>query len=95
MDRRRIVELRIMLIKAAVGGDADRENKDLLVEVRSNLGELLALADVTLRIREVYNRLIGGEGALDYFESRSRLIDVVRASMRDLDDLEKAAKEAL
>lgn len=94
MDRRRIVELRIMLIKAAVGGDADRENKDLLVEVRSNLGELLALADVTLRIREVYNRLIGGEGALDYFESRSRLIDVVRASMRDLDDLEKAAREA-
>jgi len=95
MDRRRIVELRIMLIKAAVGGDADRENKDLLVEVRSNLGELLALAGVTLRIREVYNRLIGGEGVLDYFESRSRLIDVVRASMRDLDDLEKAAKEAL
>jgi len=94
MDRRRIVELRIMLIKAAVGGDADRENKDLLVEVRSNLGELLALADVTLRIREVYNRLIGGEGALDYFESRSRLIDVVRVSMGDLDDLEKAAREA-
>ena len=94
MDRQRITELRIMLIKAAVGGDADRKNKDLLVEVRSNLGELLALAGVTLRIREVYNRLIGGEGVLDYFESRSRLIDVVRVSMGDLDDLEKAAREA-
>jgi hypothetical protein len=94
MDRRRIAELRIMLIKAAAGGDADRAHEDLLVEVRSNLGELLALADAALRIRDVYNRLIGGEGVLDYFESRSRLIDVVRSSMKELDALEEAAREA-
>ena len=94
MDRRRIAELRIMLIKAAVGGDTDREHENLLVELRSNLGELLALADAALRIRDVYNRLIGGEGVLDYFESRSRLIDVVRSSMKELDALEEAAREA-
>jgi hypothetical protein len=88
MDRRRIAELRVSLIKDAVGGD--QEHKFLLTEIRPIIGHLLALADAALRIRDTYNQLHYHYGV----KATMMMGDTVKFAMEELDDLEKAAKEA-
>lgn len=86
MDRRRIAELRMLLVEDAAGGG--RRCGDLLAEVRSVIGELLALADAALRIREVYDR----PGELQVMQLACRMMLTVSSAMRDLEHLEVAAR---
>jgi hypothetical protein len=91
MDRRKITELRVLLVKSSVGGE--RERTELLDAVGPVAGELLALADAALKIRAVYQQQdeLGAKLVGD-LRHRSRVSEVVIAAMMDLDQLEAAAR---
>jgi len=88
MDRRKIAELRILLVKDAVGGE--QESCDLSDAIYPHVGELLALADTTLKIRQEYGKFEKRDLTLP--RGMARLSATVVSAMRDLDDLEGTAK---
>lgn len=95
MDRHRIADLRILLIKGEVGGPMEKGN--LLAEIYSCAGELLALADAALKIHDAYSCIVTtGSHRLGQKVPGvwNPLRDAVVSAMRDLDDLERAAREA-
>lgn len=62
---------------------------DLLEEMVPNLGQLLVLADVAVKIRDAYHH--EDDGALTHM---MRVNGTLAGAMRGLDDLEEAAMKA-
>jgi hypothetical protein len=96
LDRKKIADIRIALIRSRVGGRQgglldSSVLRELLVS-GSVLGELLALADAALGVRQAYLRLPpGGEDALGAMAALGR---AAHGQMVKLDCLEEAARRA-
>jgi hypothetical protein len=86
IDRRKIADLRLALIRANIKGGPNEA--DLNEVVRPVLGELLALADAALKIRKVCKQR---QTAASMEGSRLVIVHTVVEAMRDLDELEGAS----
>jgi hypothetical protein len=90
LDGKKIVELRLLLVKARVGGPDAWE--DLMAAVGPCLGELLAAADATCKIRALFP----GVPWPQWLESDQLAVVGchVRDSIRELERLEETARLA-
>ena len=84
IDRRKIAELRLMLVINESPAGSEQTLSDLETAVYPHLGELLALADAALEIRAA-----ASGGALAHI---STLGEATRVAMMKLDDLEREAE---
>ena len=91
ITRREVAELRVMMIEARVGGD--RERARLLRELGVRSGELLALADAALVVRQVYRATAPGH-ATGELSVTVAVGAAALAAMRELDRLEEEARLA-
>lgn len=87
MDRKKISELRLLLLSDA-GSEQDRSDQEY--EFYPYFGELLALADASLEIRLEYRRFAdAGENLVDRYQFCKRVVD----TMKKLDVLEKESQQ--
>jgi hypothetical protein len=88
IDRKKVADLRLALIRANLNKPGTLAEGELLSELRPLVGELLALADAALKIRTVYKqRWLADQSAA----GRNVVLSVVSSAMRDLEELEGCA----